>query len=127
MSNATFPGLTHYMPPVLGIHTPISNFGQNIINVQGTMCDQFELNFYRCCEAFGLVASKRKCDLEYRDLLECVYQNKQTARFHVMQKERTKQFLEGKLDRPWVKDPPKLFEMQPDFYKHENIQPTRIF
>jgi len=123
----SFPGTAHFTTPVFGFYTPMSDAGQNIASHQGTMCEQFELNFYRCCEAFGMVASRRKCDLEYRDFVECVFQAKQMNRLRAMRKERMKQFLEGKLDRPWMKNPAKLFEARPDYYAHENIMPNRPF
>jgi len=122
-----FPGLTHYMPPLLGYTTPWSGLGQNLHTTQGTMCEQFELNFYRCVEAFGLHASKRKCDLEYRDLLECIYQRKQMSRWYTMRKERMKQFAEGKRDRPWMAEPLYQYEFWPCWYDHENRNRVRQF
>jgi len=116
-----FPGFTSYVPPIMGFRTPVGDFlSNNMANLQGTRCEQFELNFYRCVEAFGLIASKRMCDLEYRDLYECAYQPKQKARILSMKKERMKQFLDGKRDRPYSDDPPTHMQRRPDWYYHND-------
>lgn len=49
----TFPGPAHYISPIFGVYTPATDMTAGIMTYQGTICEQFELNFYRCTEAFG--------------------------------------------------------------------------
>ena len=43
---------------------------------QETECGFFERNYYKCMEAFGMHLGRMHCQLEARDLTECVQQDK---------------------------------------------------
>lgn len=49
--------------------------------VQQTNCGFFEAQYYTCLEAFGTKLGYIYCDLEHRDLGECITHQKKVGRF----------------------------------------------
>ncbi|VDP30798.1 unnamed protein product [Soboliphyme baturini] len=58
------------------VYGPMHDIFSSIITLQGSECENFELNFHRCMEAYGHFVGLRYCDLEMRDLSECMYHTK---------------------------------------------------
>uniref|UniRef100_A0A0K0DSK6 small monomeric GTPase n=1 Tax=Strongyloides stercoralis TaxID=6248 RepID=A0A0K0DSK6_STRER len=88
--DGTYTGLT----PI--IKTPISDAFNVAFSQQGRVCGFFEAQFYKCVEAYGAKLGRRYCDLEHRDLKECVTGDKQNKRVEAIRNERWKKYLEGK-------------------------------
>lgn len=63
----------------------------------------------------------------YRPRFFSVYQRKQMGRYHTMRKERFKQFMEGKLDRPYTKNPPAIYEAWTDYYHHNPYAGPKMY
>ncbi|KRX40322.1 Neurogenic locus notch -like protein 3, partial [Trichinella murrelli] len=58
------------------INGPLQDVFATMLTHQGTPCENFEMNYMRCMEAYGQILGKRYCDLELRDFYECVYKTK---------------------------------------------------
>lgn len=113
--DGTYTGLT----PI--IKTPISDAFNVAFSQQGRVCGFFEAQFYKCVEAYGAKLGRRYCDLEHRDLKECVTGDKQNKRVEAIRNERWKKYLEGKLDKPYVSNHP-----EPGVYKPEFIHTNKF-
>jgi len=58
---------------------PIDEWVTPNFSQQGLRCGQFELNYHKCMEAFGLNLGVRYCDLEWRDFMECITGDKKVG------------------------------------------------
>ncbi|KRX40319.1 Neurogenic locus notch -like protein 3, partial [Trichinella murrelli] len=73
------------------INGPLQDVFATMLTHQGTPCENFEMNYMRCMEAYGQILGKRYCDLELRDFYECVYKTKRENRFMTIRHERSRQ------------------------------------
>ncbi|KAL0279214.1 UNVERIFIED_CONTAM: hypothetical protein PYX00_000819 [Menopon gallinae] len=78
--------------------------GNNITDHFGRQCKKFEQNYFACLDAYGIEKSYLKCRDYYEDIFECTRRRKQYARAEVIQKEREKQYKEGKIQDRYIKD-----------------------
>lgn len=90
-------------------------------------------------EAYGVHLGRRYCDLERRDFGECIHHDKEVILYRSLQKpflrtfslqikrnkamrqERMKQFLDGKLERPFIADHPKSDGHSTDYFSHNYV------
>jgi len=49
------------------------------ISFAGKPCGFFEMQFFKCTEAFGARLGRKYCDLEFRDYKECLSGDKQVG------------------------------------------------
>ncbi|KRX21342.1 Sushi, nidogen and EGF-like domain-containing protein 1 [Trichinella nelsoni] len=75
------------------INGPLQDVFATMLTHQGTPCENFEMNYMRCMEAYGQILGKRYCDLELRDFYECVYKTKRENRFMTIRHERSRQVI----------------------------------
>ncbi|KAI6229030.1 Complex I-15 kDa [Aphelenchoides fujianensis] len=88
---------------------------------QGQMCAFFESQFYRCMEAYGSKLGRKYCDLEHRDLHECVTKTKQIQRSRAIQQERMKQYVQGKRPHAFEDNHPPTGDIQPDYFSNNRL------
>ncbi|KRY19568.1 hypothetical protein T12_5418, partial [Trichinella patagoniensis] len=115
--------ITPGRPGLVGplINGPLQDVFATMLTHQGTPCENFEMNYMRCMEAYGQILGKRYCDLELRDFYECVYKTKRENRFMTIRHERSRQFLNGDRDRPFEKDKLPPHSTSPDYFSHNRI------
>lgn len=108
-----------YMTLTPLIKTPLSDkFSLPLTNQRG-YCGVFELQFYKCMEAFGAKLGRKYCDLEQRDFHECTSEEKQRKRADAIKAERRRQFLSGERSNLFEKDFPAPGVYEPDTFKRE--------
>jgi NADH:ubiquinone oxidoreductase, NDUFS5-15kDa len=61
------------------LRSPFTDYFSRITTLQLTHCADFEMNYWRCQEAYGYHLGRRYCDLEYRDMMECMHSQKQVG------------------------------------------------
>ncbi|KAH7727591.1 CRE-NDUF-5 protein [Aphelenchoides avenae] len=86
--------------------------------IKSTRCGFFEEQFYRCLEAYGTRLGRMYCDLERRDLKECMTGEKQMKRADAIRKERIKQYLRGERDAAFEKNHTPAGSYTPDYFSH---------
>ncbi|KFD56146.1 hypothetical protein M514_02924 [Trichuris suis] len=118
MSTAT-PGIPGTIGP--WINGPLQDVFAKLLTMQGTPCENFELNYMRCLEAYGHILAKRYCDLELRDFYECYYKTKREQRFHKIREERMRQFLNGDRDRPYEEEKIPFYTSSEDYFSHNRV------
>uniref|UniRef100_A0A0K0G2J1 NADH dehydrogenase [ubiquinone] iron-sulfur protein 5 n=1 Tax=Strongyloides venezuelensis TaxID=75913 RepID=A0A0K0G2J1_STRVS len=104
------------------VKTPITDILNLPFSQQGKVCGFFEAQFYRCLEAYGAKLGRKYCDLEHRDLKECITGDKQKKRVDAIRGERWKQYLSGKLDKPFVENHPEPGVYKPDYFSNNRIK-----
>ncbi|KAI3420308.1 hypothetical protein GPALN_003619 [Globodera pallida] len=92
--------------------------GQFIDNRQtaGDDCGFFEDQSVRCFAAFGAKMGRLYCDLEHRDLQECVVNAKKEKRYKKIRDVRFKKWLRGEV--------PHIYEPLTDYLKSVHGAPT---
>uniref|UniRef100_A0A0K0DJA8 NADH dehydrogenase [ubiquinone] iron-sulfur protein 5 n=1 Tax=Angiostrongylus cantonensis TaxID=6313 RepID=A0A0K0DJA8_ANGCA len=87
----------------------------------GRICGFFEAQFFRCMEAYGAKLGRLYCDLEHRDLKECVTNDKKKKRAAAIEAQRKKLYREGKLEKPFLEDHPLPGQHRPDHFEWNRI------
>uniref|UniRef100_A0A5S6QK42 NADH dehydrogenase [ubiquinone] iron-sulfur protein 5 n=1 Tax=Trichuris muris TaxID=70415 RepID=A0A5S6QK42_TRIMR len=118
MSTAT-PGRPGTIGPL--VSGPLQDIFARLLTMQGTPCENFELNYMRCVEAYGHMLAKRYCDLELRDFYECCYQTKREKRIQKIRDERMRQFLNAERDRPFEDRKIPFHASSEDYFSHNRV------
>ncbi|KAJ1371784.1 hypothetical protein KIN20_033790 [Parelaphostrongylus tenuis] len=72
-------------------------------------------------EAYGAKLGRLYCDLEHRDLKECVTHDKQKKRAAAIAAQRRKLYREGKLETPFLENHPPPGQFKPDHFEWNRI------
>lgn len=100
---------------------PISDILAISQSQQGRICGFFEAQFFRCMEAYGAKLGRLYCDLEHRDLKECITMDKQRKRSNAIVAQRKKLYREGKLEKPFLDDHPLPGQFKSDHFEWNRI------
>ncbi|VDM55691.1 unnamed protein product [Angiostrongylus costaricensis] len=100
------------------VKTPLSDI---LFSFSGRICGFFEAQFFRCMEAYGAKLGRLYCDLEHRDLKECVTNDKKIKRAAAIEAERKRLYREGKLEKPFLEDHPLPGQHRPDHFEWNRI------
>ncbi|KAJ1355293.1 hypothetical protein KIN20_012632 [Parelaphostrongylus tenuis] len=101
-----------------------SNFSTLLLLACGRVCDFFKAQFFRCMEACGAKLGRLYCDLEHRDLKECVAHDKQKKRAAAIAAKRRQLYREGKLETPFLENHPPSGQFKPDHFEWNRIYKT---
>ncbi|PAV83885.1 hypothetical protein WR25_17969 [Diploscapter pachys] len=90
------------------LNLPISEDIRATGAMQHRHCGFFEMQWYKCLEAYGARLGRKYCDIEHRDFAECVNHDKSIKRADAIRKQREKLYREGKLEKKWEDDFPQM-------------------
>nr|BAN20589.1 NADH ubiquinone oxidoreductase [Riptortus pedestris] len=95
------------MPVVPFLKSPLTDLtGVVATNQTYGLCREIEMKLINCFEAYGAKRGEKLCANYLSDFDECFNQEKQTKRLYAMNKERNRQYKEGKsLDELYIPPP----------------------
>ncbi|KAK7084141.1 NADH:ubiquinone oxidoreductase, NDUFS5-15kDa, partial [Halocaridina rubra] len=86
--------MAHTYGPVF--RTPFTDLSSTFLTHQAAdKCNNFEMNYVKCIEAYGMGKGEARCRDYMDDLRECQLQLKQIARVKAMRFERHRQWATG--------------------------------